>query len=47
MNMRSWHVVQDVCKMKSKNEIVRVEDEIVTQPLVVVHTLCRREERRK
>ena len=30
MNMRSWHVVQDICKMKSKNEIVRVGDEIVT-----------------
>jgi len=30
MNMRSWHVVQDICKMKSKNEIVHVEDEIVT-----------------
>ena len=28
--MRSWHVVQEICKMKSKNEIVRVEDEIVT-----------------
>jgi len=30
MNMRSWYVVQEICKMKSKNEIVRVEDEIVT-----------------
>jgi len=28
--MRSWHVVQEICKMKSKNEIVHVEDEIVT-----------------
>ena len=26
--MRSWHVVQEICKIK--NEIVRVEDEIVT-----------------
>jgi len=30
--MRSWHVVQEICKMKSKNEIVCVEDEIVTLP---------------
>ena len=29
--MRSWHVVQEICKMK--NEIVRVEDEIVTVKL--------------
>jgi len=28
--MHSWHVVQEICKMKNKNEIVRVEDEIVT-----------------
>ena len=28
--MRSWHVVQEICEMKSKNEIVRVQDEIVT-----------------
>ena len=27
--MRSWHVVQEVI-VKSKNEIVHVEDEIVT-----------------
>jgi len=29
--MRSWHVVQEVI-LKSKNKIVRVEDEIVTLP---------------
>jgi len=28
--MHSWHVVQEICKMKSKNKIVCVEDEIVT-----------------
>jgi len=32
--MRSWHVVQEIfVKMKCKNEIVSVEDEIIT-PLV-------------
>jgi len=35
--MCSWHVVQEICKMKSK--IVRVEDEIKTQtePYLIVH----------
>ena len=29
--MHSWHVIQEVI-VKSKNEIIRVEDEIVTLP---------------
>jgi len=37
--MRSWHAVQEICKMKSKNEIVRVEDEIVTPPISLLFCL--------
>jgi len=29
--MCSWHVVQEICKSKNENEIVRVYDEIVTR----------------